>query len=237
MSNNAIAALLWLSVLGAVGVYFYRRKRRSRARGEASPHLPSTSTDRLGFVIVASFWISLIAFGLWEDHTFNTMTPAQHLAAAKNVLENSDSDSKNEFSWDEGLRHARAVPTNSPEASEASEIAANLESRLEVVRQPRAAAQRAKIAWASAIRELQNQLRDLGYDIRVAKSNKADEIVIMSKDFSDTENRVKFLTFIRGRNSPAGNVCLLGFQTIRLESTIPFLGFSQPYSLDCFNIR
>jgi hypothetical protein len=237
MSNNALAALLWLTVLGAVGVYFYRRKRRSQAKREASPHLPSTSTDKLGLVIGASFWISLIAFGLWEDHTFNTMTPAQHLAEAKNVLEKSDSDSKNEFSWDEALRHARAVPTNSPEASEASEIAANLESRLEIVRQPRAAAQQAKIAQASTIRELQNQLRDLGYDIRVAKSNKADEIVITSKDFSDTENRVKFLAFIRGRSSPAGNACLLGFQTIRLESTIPFLGFSEQYSLDCFNIR
>jgi hypothetical protein len=70
--------------------------------------------------LIASIFVAVavVPAELWSEHAFNAMTPAQHLAEAKNVLEKIDSDNKNEFSWDEGLAHARAAdPANTSQKS------------------------------------------------------------------------------------------------------------------------
>ena len=88
--------------------------------------------------------------------------------------------------------------------------------------------------------ELQRKLRNLGYDLTVAQSDKPGELTITSKDFDDTDHRVRFLSLLRSRNSPAAEVCLAGFQTVRLKTPgdlFGFFGFSQTYSLECFNWR
>lgn len=86
---------------------------------------------------------------------------------------------------------------------------------------------------AQAIRYLQESLRNGGYSITVAvSSSKADQIELTSKDFGDTDHRVRFLSFLRGRNSPVFSACHEGYRTARLiESSF---GFSEEYSLECF---
>ena len=54
--------------------------------------------------------------------------------------------------------------------------------------------------------ELQRKLRNLGYDLTVAQSDKPGELTITSKDFDDTDHRVRFLSLLRSRNSPAAEV-------------------------------
>jgi hypothetical protein len=78
-------------------------------------------------------------------------------------------------------------------------------------------------------------LKEKGYDLDV-KANSDYEIIITSSEFSDTDHRVRFLSFIRSKNSPAYGVCGNGFSKIRLRSSsIPFVGFDESYSLDCLS--
>ena len=81
--------------------------------------------------------------------------------------------------------------------------------------------------------ELQRELRNLGYDLTVAQSDKPGELTIASKDFDETDRRLRFLSFLRGRSSPAAGVCIAGFEAVCLKGA----GFSEVYSLDCFNWR
>jgi hypothetical protein len=176
----------------------------------------------------------------WDAHTFNAMTPSQHLSRAKTAMERTDV-----AEWAYALRHIRAVPPNSPEAVEATAIATELDARLEAFRranaagaaEAKAAAAQAKSARASAVRELQVRLKDLGYDLTVAEAGSPDEVAITSNDFDDTDHRVGFLSFMRGRNSPAVGACVVGFQSVRLKSSDFFFGFSESYPLDCFSLR
>jgi hypothetical protein len=99
------------------------------------------------------------------------------------------------------------------------------------------ATQLAEEARKAALRNLQDSLKNLGYDLTVAQSDKADELIITSKDFGDTDHRVRFLSFLRAPNSPAAYVCVAGFQTVRLKDT-GFLGlFSETYPLECSTWR
>ena len=84
--------------------------------------------------------------------------------------------------------------------------------------------------------QLQADLKGLGYDLTVSRSDKAGEVAITSKEFDDTDHRVRFLAFMRGKSSPRFGVCYAGFNKLRLKSSsIPFVGFDDSYSLECFN--
>lgn len=198
-----------------------------------------SSGARIGIFFAIYFGLAMlfvISSALWNEHVFTTMSPAQHLAEAKKALR----DESGAFD-DEGLRHANAVPANSPEAQEATEAATTLGARLEEKKRADVEAQQiaadARSARAAAVRELQEQLRNLGYELTVAQSEKADEIIITSRDFAETDHRVRFLSFIRGRNSPAAGVCFAGFQSLLLRnSRYTFggqFGFSESYPLEC----
>jgi hypothetical protein len=189
----------------------------------------------------------VILSALWRNqHAFNVMTPAQHLSRARLAAKEHDVDLV--------LRHARAVQDSGPEASEARELIAAQEAVLrsqqatlreaeqyfEAERQKQEAQQQlkrqAEEARVVAVRELGNRLKDLGYDLSVSVSQEQpNEITITSTDFADTERRIRFLAFARGRGSPMIDVCMAGFQFVRLQSRIVF-GFSETYPIDCLNI-
>ena len=78
-----------------------------------------------GFGLLAlCFGLAFVA-ALWDEHSFNAMTPPQHLSSAKAEL-----DDKDAWRLSEGLRHARAVPAGSPQAADAEETATKLQDRL-----------------------------------------------------------------------------------------------------------
>ena len=190
------------------------------------------SKRRRAFLIFASFLALLIASVQWDEHVFNTMTPAQHLAGAKKAQ-----SEKAELSLSEGLSHTAAIPANAPEKAEANAIAEDLEARLRDLREAKQASQQARKAQIETVPELESQLKNLGYDVKVTDDGKTrTEIIIVSSDFSDTDRRVKFLEFLRGHNGPAAELlCVRGFQTVRLRT--PLHSFSEPYSLECYGSR
>ena len=54
------------------------------------------------------------------------------------------------------------------------------------------------------------------------------EVVITASDFPDTERRVRFLAFLRGRRSAVLGTCLGGFTRVRLRtSEIRLVGFNE----------
>lgn len=147
-----------------------------------------------------------------EEHAFRTMTAAQHMSAAKEAMARKD--------YGEGLRHVSAVATNLPESAEAKNLEHELtiaEHELTIAKMQkgeeekgkREAAQIEEQTRESGVRELQARLRDLGYDLKVSRSDTPDEILIVSEDFKKTDDRVKFLSFVRGGNSSRGLLCRL----------------------------
>src|SRR5579863_7992633 len=98
--------------------------------------------------ILAAFVLFLVVGGvgtaLWDEYTFNHMTPAEHLAEAMKALRGESG-----VFDDDGIRHARAVPANAPEAQQATEVATAHDSRLEAARDAKNAQ---KNAQATAVR-------------------------------------------------------------------------------------
>jgi hypothetical protein len=116
-------------------------------------------------------------------------------------------------------------------------LVAYLETRAEEERALKATSPAKHLEAARlALRNLQAALRNLGYDVTVSQSDKPTEFTIISKDFDDTDHRVRFLSFLRGENTLLTEVCSVGFETLHLRtSDLPFLGFSDTYSLACIN--
>jgi hypothetical protein len=110
---------------------------------------------------------------------------------------------------EDGLKHAKAVPSNSPEGQQATEIATTLGERLKTKKRAEdeaaQAASDAEKAQTTAVQELQEELRNRGYDLTVAKSEKSGEIIITSGYFTGTDNRVKFLSFNRAATVPGAS--------------------------------
>jgi hypothetical protein len=177
--------------------------------------------------------------GAW---VFNHMTPAQHLWEARTASRSPENIVL-------ALEHVAAIPKNSPEASEAQVLGTVLHEQEAAARAAQAqkdeaanAARNARAAArnvrAAAITQLSADLNNLGYDLNV-EAGGADaptEIVITSSEFSDSDHRVRFLASIRGRSGLTASACWDGFDKMRLRSSrIPLVGFSESYSLDCYN--
>jgi hypothetical protein len=169
------------------------------------------------------------------------MTTAQHLWEAQKTTPEIGDISL-------AMRHLSAIPPNAPEAREAKVVRAALEQRRAVLdaaemrRQSALADKQSETKTATDTRDqvvsdLGVELRNLGYDLKVnTNSDVPEEVVITSSEFDDTDHRVRFLSFMRGRNSPASRACVSGFSKIRLRSSqIPFVGFDESYSLNCFS--
>jgi uncharacterized FlaG/YvyC family protein len=144
--------------------------------------------------------------------------------------------------FDDGLRHTKAIAAGTPEAiavktltdeinTEVANVLAERKSAEERSAQDRQLSEQR----AAVVRDLQDKLRNLGYDLTVGESDKPEELIITSKDFDQTDQRVRFLSFLRGRTNPATDVCLLGFRVVNLRtSALPLVGFSEKYVLGCF---
>jgi hypothetical protein len=155
------------------------------------------------------------------------MTAAQHLSEAKQCLRG------NEAAVDAGLWHLAAIPKQSVEVTEAKEIEAQLRARKSELRQAVEAEKQAKEARQAAVVQLRADLKNLGYDLTLGQSDAPEEIVITSGEFAQTDHRVRFLSFLRGKNSPALAECFTGLRTVRLKSS-SYFGFDESYSLNCF---
>src|SRR5581483_8453520 len=157
---------------------------------------------------------------LWPGWRFEHMTAAGHLRAAKSAIE--------EQAFDTALRHLNAVSASAPEG-----IA--LRRKLAAAQQKAAAAERAQQARAemqrAAVRELEQNLRNMGFDVSVAQSMNPSEITIASRGFDDPDRRAWFVTFLHGPNSPVAATCAAGIQTVRLKGPGVFFGFSDQFSL------
>jgi hypothetical protein len=193
-------------------------------------------------LIVFAMVVTVNTVAMMRDKwVFSHMTSAQHLWEAKKTTPEI-------VDVDVALRHLSAIPANAPEEREVQVVRTALSQKrteIEAAQAQQRSAQAEKHAEVKAsndargdaVSELAVELKNLGYDLSVkTKSDGPDEIVITSSEFNDTDHRVRFLSFMRGKNSPAYGVCLNGFSKIRLRaSQIPFVGFDESYSLNCFS--
>jgi hypothetical protein len=176
----------------------------------------------------------VVSAALWPGWRFERMTATEHLRAARSALE--------EHAFDTAQRHLNAVAPDAPMAlalkrrlaaarQEARRIAAEVQQETaaaELARQVRAEARRV------AVRDLEQNLRNMGFDVTVAQSINPSEITIASRGFDDPDRRGWFLNFLHGPNSPVAATCAAGIQTVRLKGPGAFFGFSEPLSLDCY---
>lgn len=206
-------------------------RRLPRALREFAKPISGSTLLIIGIFVFALAVIAAVAiFAVVQDQRdFNSMTPTEHLQRAKGFL-----DAK---LFDDGLKHIAAIPASAPEAVEATEIQHQLttaktawKNDLDAKAEAKASDDKARTAYT---RDLQDELRQLGYDLTVAQSDKPEEVVIASKDFEDTDHRVRFLAYIRGQNRRPG-LCSRGFGQVRIESGGIIGGFNEVYSLDCW---
>ena len=167
---------------------------------------------------------------MWPGWHFAHMTAAGHLRAAKSALD--------EHELDTARRHLNAVAAGTPGAARLTrKLAADLQAHEAALLQE-ATSQRAQQARAeaqrAAVRELEQRLRDLGFDVTVAQSIDPQEITIAAPGFDDPNRRDGFLTFLRGPNSPIAPACAAGLQMVRLKGPGVFFGLSDKFSLDCY---
>jgi hypothetical protein len=181
----------------------------------------------VGILILPVFWACMFISMWWEDHEFDRMSPARHFELAENLI-----------SFDEAWKHLDAIPPNAPEAAKVPELREQLKAKqaAKIHAATVAANDAAERATnrAAALIELEKNLRNKGYDLTVSGSEMPDEVVITSSDFADTDHRVQFLAAMRSKHS--GPPCWAGFRTVRLRSSsIPLVGFSESYSMECMN--
>lgn len=152
---------------------------------------------------------------------FNQMTPAQHLAKAKSIMQVEDPLSLPKEQLDEATRHMTAIPDSAPESKEA--IALQKQS-LEA----------AKGKYLEKVRrkytnDLEVLLRDQGFDIVVTELG--DQLILANDLFNDEGNRVEFLATIRRIRDKQG-LCEAGFRRVALSGSGMFSG-THIYSLGC----
>jgi hypothetical protein len=168
-----------------------------------------------------------------ESKTFYAMTPAQHLEAARAKVKQFDVPGRNAAEWqvlfDDVRRELDALPVDSARSEEGRKLRASLTKAQEWLNGVEQQGRQEAAAKSAFPTTLQNELKDRGYGCTVATSSDApDEIAITSKDFNDTDHRVRFLAFLRGRNY---DICATGFRKVRLKSG--WFEFSESYNLEC----
>jgi len=207
---------------------------------QVKPALPALKIVLICFAIIfVIMFVPLGGFATWDSWVFTHMTTAQHLFEAQRALQTSGD-------VELALRHIEAIPGNAPEAKEAKALRKIVEQKMAAKNAAAGQAQNAANAAvqahnaavqarALAVDQVSSDLRNLGYQLTVETSTDVPtEVVITSADFDDTDHRVRFLSFIRGRKGPKASLCWNGFNDVRLRSSkIPLLGFNERYSLDC----
>jgi len=152
---------------------------------------------------------------------FDHMTPSQHLAKAKSIMQVEDPTKLSKDQLDEATRHFSAIPGTAPEAAEAvafqkQSLEAAQEKYLEKVRQ-------------KYTNDLEASLREQGFDIVVTELG--DQLILANDLFKDEVNRVQFLATIRKSKDSQG-LCDAGFRRVAIGSSGVFAG-THIYSLGC----
>ncbi|MGA2771671.1 MAG: hypothetical protein ABSG26_12735 [Bryobacteraceae bacterium] len=153
---------------------------------------------------------------------FDRMTPAQHLAKAKSIMQVEDPSNLSKDQLDEATRHFRAIPDSTPESAEAlasqrQSLEAATKKYLEKVREKYA-------------NDLEAVLRDQGLDTVVTELG--DQLILASDLFNDESNRVQILASIRNKMRDSQGLCDLGFRRVALSGSGMFSG-THIYSLGC----
>src|SRR5690242_1682696 len=182
----------------------------------------------VGWLLVAA--PALIGGALWPGWRVQQMTAAEHLRAARKALD--------EHLLETAQRHLNATPADTPGTARLKrELEAEIQAHVEVLQEEADAqlAERAKAeAQRAAVRQLEQNLRNIGFDMTVAQSPDPSEITIAARGFDDPDRRDWFLAFLHGPNNPVAPVCAAGIQAVRLKGPGAFFGFSERYSLDCY---
>ncbi len=178
----------------------------------------------IAVLLCIGIFAAIVVYNLSGNHPFKSMTPAEHLEAAKR--ESLDDLESVRRAWE----HVASLPVNSAEFSAADDLRKRLDEREKALRDKA----ESNAVPRLTIKDFEGALKNLGYDLTAQQSDNPNEIVVTSADFSDTERRVRFLSFIRGKHTVTGSLCRDGFNAIRLKSSsLPFVGFNNSYSLDC----
>ena len=152
---------------------------------------------------------------------FDRMTPAQHLAKAKTIMQVDNPLKLSKEQTDEAGRHMTAIPDSAPESKEA--IAFQQQS-LQAANQKYLEKVRRKYT-----NDLEVLLRDQGFDIVVTELG--DQLILANDLFKDESNRVQFLATIRRVRDSQG-LCDVGFRRVALKGEGMFTGINT-YSLGC----
>jgi hypothetical protein len=152
---------------------------------------------------------------------FDRMTPAQHLAKGKSIMQVEDPLKLSKDQLDEATRHFSAIPDTAPEAAEAmafqkQSLEAAKEKYLEKVRR-------------KYTNDLEASLREQGFDIVVTELG--DQLILANDLFKDEANRVQFLATIRKIRDSQG-LCDAGFRRVAIGGSGVFAG-THIYSLGC----
>jgi hypothetical protein len=152
---------------------------------------------------------------------FDQMTPAQHLAKAKSIMQVEDPSKLSRDQLDEATRHFSAIPDTAPEAAEAmafqkQSLEAAKEKYLEKVRQ-------------KYTNDLEASLREQGLEIVVTELG--DQLILANDLFKDEANRVQFLATIRNMRGLQG-LCDAGFRRVAIGGSGVFAE-THIYSLGC----
>jgi hypothetical protein len=152
---------------------------------------------------------------------FDRMTPAQHLAKAKSIMQVEDPSALPKDQLDEATRQMSAIPDSSPESKEAiafqkQTLEAAKQKYLEKVRQ-------------KYTNDMETLLRDQGFDAVVTELG--DQLILSNDLFKDEGNRVQFLPSIR-RIANSQGLCEAGFRRVALSGSGVFSG-THIYSLNC----
>jgi hypothetical protein len=102
-----------------------------------------------------------IAVSVWEDHEFNGMSPAEHLAMAQNELNAKTPDLRL------ARRHLTAIAANAIQSREANTLIEVVDAEQAKSDQKNQEIAQFRAYRANAIKQFVNDLKERGYDLRL----------------------------------------------------------------------
>jgi hypothetical protein len=151
---------------------------------------------------------------------FDRMTPAQHLAKGKSLMQVEDL-SKLSKDLDEATRHFKAIPAKAPEATEA---VAFQKQALKALTEQYMRKARRKYA-----NDLEVELSGQGFDVSVisAEDRLGPTLSLANDLFNDESLRLQYVVPLKKRG-----LCNMGFRRVALGGSGLFSGMHD-YSLGC----
>ena len=152
---------------------------------------------------------------------FEQMTPAQHLAKAKAIMQADDTSQIPQDQLQEVDRHIDAIPKSALEYAEGvafkQQIISDAQAKLR---------KRVRQKYTG---DLEASMRAQGFNIVVTEVE--DQLIVSSDLLKDDEGRVQFLSAIR-KNRDKQGLCSMGFRRVALSAAALLAG-NHIYSLGC----